>query len=118
MSAPQPPQLTERSLQVLRVVCAWWQGAEPGLRRQGLHEEKVAAQLSASDKETGRVTDDIRGILEGLSQADMIVLREAETGEGKVCKPTEQAMAMTEGQQSLGHRPPQPGDEVECGGTQ
>jgi hypothetical protein len=106
----EPVQLTERSLQVLHVVTSWWRGAEPGLKGEGLHEDKVAAQLSASDKETGRVTEEIRGILEGLAAADLIVLDPAEVGEGQVCTPTDKALALTEGQQSLSHRPLQPGE--------
>jgi hypothetical protein len=99
-------QLTERSLQVLHVVTAWWRQADPGLRAAGLHEGKVAALLSASDKETGRVTEEIRGILKGLAAADLIVYVAPETGEGQVCIPTEKALTLTEGQQSLQHRPP------------
>jgi len=101
----EPVQLTPLSLQVLGVVCAWWRASDESLRAQGLHEDKVAAQLSASDKETGKVTEDIRGILEGLAAADMIVYEGAEVGEGKVCTPTAKALALTEGQQRLGHRP-------------
>jgi hypothetical protein len=92
-----PAQLTERSLQVLHVVTTWWRQAEPGLRGEGLHEDKVAAALSASDKETGRVTEEIRGILAGLAAAGLIVYDPAGVGEGKVCTPTEKALAMAEG---------------------
>lgn len=95
MSAPGP--LTPYSLQVLQVVCAWWRQAEPGLRAQGLSEDKVAAQLSASDKETGRVTEEMRGILQGLRVQGLIDYEDAAQGEGKVCTPTDKALAMTEG---------------------
>jgi hypothetical protein len=98
-------QLTERSLQVLHVVTEWWRQADPGLRAWGVGEGKVAALLSASDKETGRVTEEIRGILEGLAAADLIVYQPADVGEGKVVTPTAKALTMTEGQQSLAHRP-------------
>lgn len=95
MSAPGP--LTPYSLQVLHVVCAWWRASDEGLKRQGLSEDKVAAQLSASDKETGRVTEEMRGILAGLAAADLIVYGPAEVGEGKVVTPTAKALAMVEG---------------------
>jgi len=82
---------------VLHVVTAWWRSSDEGLRAEGLHEDKVAALLSASDKETGRLTEEIRGILEGLAAADMIVYEDAAAQEGKVCTPTARALAMTEG---------------------
>lgn len=94
----EPVQLTERSLQVLRVVTAWWRASEPGLRAEGLHEDKVAALLSASDKETGRVTEEIRGMLQGLHGQGLIDYEDAAQGEGKVCTPTEKACALTDGQ--------------------
>ena len=90
-------QLSERSLQVLHVVTKWWRASDESLRAEGLHEDKVAALLSASDKETGRVTEEIRGILQGLAAADMIVYEDAAAQEGKVCTPTARALAMTEG---------------------
>jgi hypothetical protein len=111
----EPAQLSERSLQVLHVVAEWWKAADWALRAQGLHEDKVAAQLSASDKETGQVSEEIRGILEGLAAGGLLVYDEAEVGEGKVCAPTDKALALTEGSQSLFHRPPAPGEEPRRG---